>query len=106
MLQQQAHSLNTSTENLPPPPAYLLDGRKPATPTNPPPTGMPNSSVKVSDTVKALAAGLRHQPASPQTLRRLQQQQQAQMQQMVTSPPPPTISNQQQSMLQVRWQNT
>ncbi|XP_065370158.1 putative mediator of RNA polymerase II transcription subunit 26 isoform X7 [Calliphora vicina] len=76
--QQQAHSLNTSTENLPPPPAYLLDARQ-TTPTSPP-SVMPNSSQKVSETVKALS-GLRHQPASPHTLRRLQQQQQQQQQQ-------------------------
>lgn len=87
MLHQQAHSLNTSTENLPPPPAYLLETRQ-TTPTTPP-TAIPNSSQKVSETVKALS-GLRHQPASPHTLRRLQQQQQQQHQQH-------------QSMLQVRW---
>uniref|UniRef100_T1PMQ3 WH2 domain-containing protein n=1 Tax=Musca domestica TaxID=7370 RepID=T1PMQ3_MUSDO len=104
LLHQQAHSLNTSTENLPPPPAYLLDGRQTTMLTNnhqqppPPPVGMPNSSLKVSDTVKALSAGLRHQPASPQTLRRLQQQQQAQ--QMATSPPPPVLPSATQSMLQ------
>ncbi|KAI8117429.1 Metastasis suppressor protein 1, partial [Lucilia cuprina] len=88
MLHQQAHSLNTSTENLPPPPAYLLDARQ-TTPTSPPSSIMPNSSQKVSETVKALS-GLRHQPASPHTLRRLQQQQQQQQQQQL----------QQQSMLQ------
>ncbi|XP_046810251.1 mucin-4 isoform X19 [Lucilia cuprina] len=87
MLHQQAHSLNTSTENFPPPPAYLLDARQ-TTPTSPPSSIMPNSSQKVSETVKALS-GLRHQPASPHTLRRLQQQQQQQQlqqQSMLQSP--------------------
>ncbi|XP_073844199.1 missing-in-metastasis isoform X2 [Musca autumnalis] len=104
LLHQQAHSLNTSTENLPPPPAYLLDGRPTMTPNNqqqpPPPVGMPNSSLKVSDTVKALSAGLRHQPASPQTLRRLQQQQQQQQQQQMVTSPPPVLPSATPSMLQ------
>jgi len=38
---------------------------------------MPSSALKVSETVRALAA-MRHQPASPVSLRRLQQQQQQQ----------------------------
>ena len=101
MHHQQTHSLNTSTENLPPPPAYLLEARQQTTPTSPP-SAVPNSTQKVAETVKALS-GLRLQPASPHTLRRLQQQQQQQQQhqlQQITSPIPQP--QQQSSMLQVR----
>jgi len=41
---------------------------------------IPSSALKVSETVRALAA-MRHQPASPVSLRRMQQQQQQQLQQ-------------------------
>nr|XP_036670082.1 mastermind-like protein 2 isoform X20 [Drosophila suzukii] len=66
-LSQQNHQLSSSSEHLPPPPAFMLD----AVPQ------MPSSALKVSETVRALAA-MRHQPASPVSLRRLQQQQQQQ----------------------------
>lgn len=51
--------MNTSSESLPPPPAYLLDssGR--------------TSPGKVGETVKALTE-LRHMPASPGVIRRAQ----------------------------------
>ncbi|XP_044571568.1 ataxin-2 homolog isoform X26 [Drosophila ananassae] len=69
--------LSSSSEHLPPPPAFLLDSM----PQSPPPAAMPSSALKVSETVRALAA-LRHQPASPVALRRMQQQQQQQQQQL------------------------
>ncbi|XP_070139515.1 AF4/FMR2 family member lilli isoform X10 [Drosophila kikkawai] len=75
--QQQHHSyqLSSSSEHLPPPPAFMLDAH--SMPNSPPPTAMPSSALKVSETVRALAA-MRHQPASPVSLRRMQQQQQQQ----------------------------
>ncbi|XP_053961940.1 mucin-2 isoform X3 [Anastrepha ludens] len=80
-----------SVDCLPPPPAYLLDTRPTqSTPTPPPPSAisattakvatMPNSSMKVAETVKALSA-MRHKPASPNAIRHMQQQHQHQQQQ-------------------------
>ncbi|XP_016978712.1 myb-like protein AA isoform X20 [Drosophila rhopaloa] len=63
-LQQQNLQLSSSSEHLPPPPAFMLDAMP----------QMPSSALKVSETVRALAA-MRHQPASPVALRRMQQQQ-------------------------------
>ncbi|KAH8348108.1 hypothetical protein KR084_004218 [Drosophila pseudotakahashii] len=68
--QQEQHQLSSSSEHLPPPPAFMLDAMP----------QMPSSALKVSETVRALAA-MRHQPASPVSLRRMQQQQQQQQQQ-------------------------
>ncbi|XP_072748755.1 uncharacterized protein [Anoplolepis gracilipes] len=57
-------------ENLPPPPAFLLEGSSPtASPT-------PQRSVSVSETVRTLTE-LRHTPASPSLLRKATLQQQA-----------------------------
>ncbi|XP_033234978.1 serine-rich adhesin for platelets isoform X15 [Drosophila pseudoobscura] len=67
--------LSSSSEHLPPPPAFMLESM-----SSGPPVAMPSSALKVSETVRALAA-MRHQPASPGTLRRIQQQQQQQHQQ-------------------------
>ncbi|XP_017093581.2 uncharacterized protein mim isoform X15 [Drosophila bipectinata] len=75
-LHHHHQQLSSSSEHLPPPPAFLLDSM----PQSPPPAAMPSSALKVSETVRALAA-LRHQPASPVALRRMQQQQQHQQQQ-------------------------
>ncbi|XP_024220816.1 protein MTSS 2 isoform X4 [Bombus vosnesenskii] len=51
------------TENLPPPPAFLLEGSSPtASPT-------PQRSISVSETVRTLTE-LRHTPASPSLLRK------------------------------------
>ncbi|XP_032573006.1 protein split ends isoform X13 [Drosophila sechellia] len=66
-LSQQNLQLSSSSEHLPPPPPFMLD----AVPQ------IPSSALKVSETVRALAA-MRHQPASPVSLRRMQQQQQQQ----------------------------
>ncbi|XP_026835262.1 AF4/FMR2 family member 4 isoform X7 [Drosophila erecta] len=82
-LSQQSHQLSSSSEHLPPPPPFMLD----ATPQ------IPSSALKVSETVRALAA-MRHQPASPVSLRRMQQQQQQQQHQQQ-----PQVQ-QQQSLLQ------
>ncbi|XP_032684578.1 protein MTSS 2 isoform X2 [Odontomachus brunneus] len=58
------------TENLPPPPAFLLEGSSPtASPT-------PQRSISVSETVRTLTE-LRHTPASPSLLRKATGQQQA-----------------------------
>ncbi|XP_067632960.1 streptococcal hemagglutinin isoform X3 [Eurosta solidaginis] len=80
--QQPSHnSQYDMVDTLPPPPAYLLDSRpSQSTPTPPPPSAiagmaMPNSSLKVAETVKALSA-MRHKPASPNSIRHMQQQQQ------------------------------
>lgn len=64
---QPLHSniMTSSSESLPPPPAYLLDGR--------------TSPGKVGETVKALTE-LNHMPASPSVLRRA-------VAQMNSSPP-------------------
>ncbi|XP_033250726.1 mastermind-like protein 2 isoform X2 [Drosophila miranda] len=75
--------LSSSSEHLPPPPAFMLESMSSA-----PPAGMPSSALKVSETVRALAA-MRHQPASPGTLRRIQQQQQHQQQQQQQQYQPP-----------------
>ncbi|XP_011146898.1 MTSS1-like protein isoform X2 [Harpegnathos saltator] len=57
-------------ENLPPPPAFLLEGSSPtASPT-------PQRSISVSETVRTLTE-LRHTPASPSLLRKATGQQQA-----------------------------
>ncbi|XP_052841733.1 methylcytosine dioxygenase TET isoform X1 [Drosophila gunungcola] len=66
-LPQQNLQLSSSSEHFPPPPAFMLDAMP----------QMPSSALKVSETVRALAA-MRHQPASPVALRRMQQQQQQQ----------------------------
>ncbi|KAL6446974.1 hypothetical protein ACFW04_001387 [Cataglyphis niger] len=56
-------------ENLPPPPAFLLEGSSPtASPT-------PQRSISVSETVRTLTE-LRHTPASPSLLRKVTLQQQ------------------------------
>ncbi|XP_014483466.1 PREDICTED: MTSS1-like protein isoform X7 [Dinoponera quadriceps] len=61
-------------ENLPPPPAFLLEGSSPtASPT-------PQRSISVSETVRTLTE-LRHTPASPSLLRKATGQQQQQQQQ-------------------------
>ncbi|XP_051859999.1 dual specificity protein kinase splA isoform X22 [Drosophila albomicans] len=87
--QQQSLSLSNSSEHLPPPPAFLLEATTAYSTSPTPPAAMPSSALKVSETVRALAA-MRHQPASPVALRRMhQQQQQQQLQQQ-----------QQQSLLQ------
>ncbi|KAH8237232.1 hypothetical protein KR038_007516 [Drosophila bunnanda] len=81
--QQQQHNyqLSSSSEHLPPPPAFMLDAMAAhSMPNSPPPAAMPSSALKVSETVRALAA-MRHQPASPVSLRRMQQQQQQQQHQ-------------------------
>uniref|UniRef100_A0A1A9W9K9 IMD domain-containing protein n=1 Tax=Glossina brevipalpis TaxID=37001 RepID=A0A1A9W9K9_9MUSC len=82
LLHHQTHSLNTSTENLPPPPAYLLESSRhfstiPLTSALSSPTagtgpagGMLNASQKVSEAVKALTA-LRLQAGSPHNPKRL-----------------------------------
>ncbi|KAH8279057.1 hypothetical protein KR026_000541 [Drosophila bipectinata] len=75
-LHHHHQQLSSSSEHLPPPPAFLLES---SLPQSPPPAAMPSSALKVSETVRALAA-LRHQPASPVALRRMQQQQQQQQQ--------------------------
>ncbi|XP_016958247.3 uncharacterized protein LOC108030095 isoform X16 [Drosophila biarmipes] len=85
-LLQQNHQLSSSSEHLPPPPAFMLD----AVPQ------MPSSALKVSETVRALAA-MRHQPASPVSLRRMQQQQQQQQQQQLHQQ---HVQQQQQPLLQ------
>ncbi|XP_043640452.1 DNA N6-methyl adenine demethylase isoform X8 [Drosophila teissieri] len=63
-LSQQNHQLSSSSEHLPPPPPFMLDSM----------AQIPSSALKVSETVRALAA-MRHHPASPVSLRRMQQQQ-------------------------------
>lgn len=55
--------MTNSTESLPPPPAYLLDQQQQQQ--------KQSSSIKVSETVKALSA-LKHTPASPNAIRRMQ----------------------------------
>ncbi|KAL5286802.1 hypothetical protein ACFFRR_008048 [Megaselia abdita] len=68
VVQQQQHGIMTnSTESLPPPPAYLLDQQQKQQ--------QQSSSIKVSETVKALSA-LKHTPASPNAIRRMQSPQQ------------------------------
>ncbi|XP_017148165.1 AF4/FMR2 family member 4 isoform X26 [Drosophila miranda] len=83
--------LSSSSEHLPPPPAFMLESMSSA-----PPVAMPSSALKVSETVRALAA-MRHQPASPGTLRRIQQQQQQhqqqQQQQQQYQPPLQSVHN-------------
>ncbi|XP_055859435.1 probable serine/threonine-protein kinase DDB_G0282963 isoform X11 [Episyrphus balteatus] len=76
----QQNTMNNSVENLPPPPAYLLDRQH----SNSVPqtiSAAAASSIKVAETVKALSA-IRHTPASPSAIRRAQnmlnQQQQQQ----------------------------
>ncbi|XP_017078164.1 nuclear receptor corepressor 1 isoform X11 [Drosophila eugracilis] len=76
-LPQQNHQLSSSSEHLPPPPAFMLDAMP----------QMPSSALKVSETVRALAA-MRHQPASPVSLRRMQQLQQQLHQQHVQQQQP------------------
>ncbi|ENN70649.1 hypothetical protein YQE_12594, partial [Dendroctonus ponderosae] len=63
-----------SLENLPPPPAFLLEPSG-CPPPNPVPSQvakdvLPNTGVKVAETVKALTE-LKHTPASPNSIRRL-----------------------------------
>lgn len=53
----QSNIMNTSSESLPPPPAYLLDSNEHTSPG------------KVGETVKALTE-LKHMPASPGVLRK------------------------------------
>ncbi|XP_068147589.1 AF4/FMR2 family member lilli isoform X23 [Drosophila tropicalis] len=97
---QQQAQLSSSSEHLPPPPAFMLDAHHNATPPMPmppltlpsPPTSMPSSALKVSETVRALAA-MRHQPASPVALRRMQQQQQHHQQQQPQQPQQPFIQS-------------
>ncbi|XP_034475809.1 homeobox protein 5 isoform X6 [Drosophila innubila] len=98
--QQQSQSLSSSHEHLPPPPAFMLEATTAysTSPTPPPPTSMPSSALKVSETVRALAA-MRHQPASPVALRRMQQQQQQQQLQQQQQQQQ-QLQQQQQSLLQ------
>ncbi|XP_046597748.1 uncharacterized protein PB18E9.04c isoform X1 [Neodiprion lecontei] len=56
-------------DNLPPPPAFLLES------TSPTPTPTPQRSISVSETVRTLTE-LRHTPASPSFLRKLASSQQ------------------------------
>ncbi|XP_012257077.2 uncharacterized protein PB18E9.04c isoform X1 [Athalia rosae] len=56
-------------DNLPPPPAFLLES------TSPTPTPTPQRSISVSETVRTLTE-LRHTPASPSFLRKLANSQQ------------------------------
>ncbi|XP_076750656.1 uncharacterized protein LOC143423303 isoform X8 [Xylocopa sonorina] len=66
-------------ENLPPPPAFLLEGSSPtASPT-------PQRSISVSETVRTLTE-LRHTPASPSLLRKATGQAQAHNNSAVTLP--------------------
>ncbi|XP_057331983.1 protein MTSS 2 isoform X2 [Microplitis mediator] len=58
------------TENLPPPPAFLLEGNSPSASPSPP----PQRSISVSETVRTLTE-LRHTPASPSFMRKLMTQQ-------------------------------
>lgn len=109
--QQQTHSLNSSTEYLPPPPPYLLEGGR-FTPTMMAPLAMadiPPTTQKLADTMKTL----RLQNGSPNTLRRLHSEQQCAQYQQQSQPyqqhnqyqqQQQHIYNQQQqhSMLQVR----
>ncbi|XP_062136176.1 mucin-19 isoform X16 [Drosophila sulfurigaster albostrigata] len=88
--QQQSLSLSNSSEHLPPPPAFMLEATTAYSTSPTPPAAMPSSALKVSETVRALAA-MRHQPASPVALRRMHQQQQQQQQ---------LQQQQQQSLLQ------
>ncbi|XP_055921218.1 probable serine/threonine-protein kinase DDB_G0282963 isoform X3 [Eupeodes corollae] len=75
----QQSTMNNSVENLPPPPAYLLDRQH--SNSVPQTIATAASSIKVAETVKALSA-IRHTPASPSAIRRAQnmlnQQQQQQ----------------------------
>lgn len=64
--------MTNSTESLPPPPAYLLDQQKQQQSQQ---NQQQSSSIKVSETVKALSA-LKHTPASPNAIRRMQSPQQ------------------------------
>ncbi|XP_017837793.1 AF4/FMR2 family member 4 isoform X22 [Drosophila busckii] len=81
LLQHQQQMLSNSSEHLPPPPAFMLEAATATyNTTATTATDMPSSALRVSETVRALAA-LRHQPASPVALRRLQQQQQQHTQQ-------------------------
>ncbi|XP_017887921.1 MTSS1-like protein isoform X4 [Ceratina calcarata] len=60
---ERADTTCDETENLPPPPAFLLEGSSPtASPT-------PQRSISVSETVRTLTE-LRHTPASPSLLRK------------------------------------
>ncbi|CAD6233952.1 GSCOCG00007428001-RA-CDS [Cotesia congregata] len=58
------------TENLPPPPAFLLEGSSPTASPYPP----AKRSISVSETVRTLTE-LRHTPASPSFMRKLMAQQ-------------------------------
>lgn len=61
--------MNSSSESLPPPPAYLLDPVTGAVIK----TGATSPQINVAETVKALTE-IRHMPASPGVLRRAQNQ--------------------------------
>ncbi|KAK2588932.1 hypothetical protein KPH14_001787 [Odynerus spinipes] len=61
--EESIENIIDDTENLPPPPAFLLEGSSPvASPT-------PQRSISVSETVRTLTE-LRHTPASPSLLRK------------------------------------
>ncbi|XP_012276127.1 MTSS1-like protein isoform X2 [Orussus abietinus] len=61
--EEHAENVCDEAENLPPPPAFLLEGSSPAaSPT-------PQRSISVSETVRTLTE-LRHTPASPSLLRK------------------------------------
>ncbi|XP_014606385.1 PREDICTED: metastasis suppressor protein 1 isoform X1 [Polistes canadensis] len=61
--EESIENICDDTENLPPPPAFLLEGSSPvASPT-------PQRSISVSETVRTLTE-LRHTPASPSLLRK------------------------------------
>ncbi|XP_029177826.1 protein MTSS 2-like isoform X3 [Nylanderia fulva] len=68
--EDRSETVCEEVENLPPPPAFLLEGSSPtASPT-------PQRSISVSETVRTLTE-LRHTPASPSLLRKATLQQQA-----------------------------
>ncbi|XP_011255267.1 MTSS1-like protein isoform X3 [Camponotus floridanus] len=68
--EDRSENVCDEVENLPPPPAFLLEGSSPtASPT-------PQRSISVSETVRTLTE-LRHTPASPSLLRKATLQQQA-----------------------------
>ncbi|GAB1862367.1 Metastasis suppressor protein 1 [Camponotus japonicus] len=67
--EDRSENVCDEVENLPPPPAFLLEGSSPtASPT-------PQRSISVSETVRTLTE-LRHTPASPSLLRKATLQQQ------------------------------
>ncbi|XP_070166833.1 protein MTSS 2 isoform X4 [Polyergus mexicanus] len=67
--EDRSETVCDEVENLPPPPAFLLEGSSPtASPT-------PQRSISVSETVRTLTE-LRHTPASPSLLRKATLQQQ------------------------------